>query len=87
MDFDQEEHADFRRSVAKLTRSIAEYRAGELEAKEDWKDARYNRRQSIGAMVAEAILLHVAVRSTFGIVLFAFADPHARTIKTEASKP
>lgn len=40
-----------------------------------------------GAMVAEAILLHVAVRRTFGIVLFAFADPHARIIKTEASKP
>jgi O-antigen/teichoic acid export membrane protein len=40
-----------------------------------------------GAMVVEAILLHVAVRRTFGIVLFAFADPHARTIKTEASRP
>ncbi len=38
-----------------------------------------------GAMVVEAILLHVAVRRTFGIVLFAFADP--RTIKAEAPRP
>ncbi len=40
-----------------------------------------------GAMVVEAILLHVAVRRTFGITLFAFADPHARTIKAEATRP
>lgn len=40
-----------------------------------------------GAMLIEAILLHLAVRHTFGIVLFAFADPHARTIKAEASRP
>jgi O-antigen/teichoic acid export membrane protein len=40
-----------------------------------------------GAMFVEAILLHVAVRRTFGIVLFAFADPHARTIKAEAPRP
>jgi len=40
-----------------------------------------------GAMVVEAILLHVAVRRTFGIVLFAFADPHTRTIKAEATRP
>lgn len=39
-----------------------------------------------GAMVVEAILLHVAVRRTFGITLFAFADPHARTIKAEATR-
>ncbi|MDW5315035.1 lipopolysaccharide biosynthesis protein [Rhizobium sp. PL01] len=39
-----------------------------------------------GAMFLEAILLHVAVRRTFGIVLFAFADPHARTIKAEAPR-
>ncbi len=39
-----------------------------------------------GAMFVEAILLHVAVRRTFGIVLFAFADPHARTIKSEAPR-
>lgn len=30
-----------------------------------------------GAMVAEALLLHVAVRRSLGIVLFAFADPLA----------
>ncbi|OJF96115.1 MULTISPECIES: lipopolysaccharide biosynthesis protein [Rhizobium/Agrobacterium group] len=40
-----------------------------------------------GAMLIEAILLHLAVRHTFGIVLFAFADPHARTIKSEAPRP
>ncbi|CAN7385329.1 lipopolysaccharide biosynthesis protein [Pararhizobium sp. LjRoot255] len=40
-----------------------------------------------GAMVVEAILLHVAVRRTFGIVLFAFADPHTRPIKAEATRP
>jgi O-antigen/teichoic acid export membrane protein len=40
-----------------------------------------------GAMVIEAILLHVAVRRTFGIVLFAFADPHTRPIKAEATRP
>lgn len=40
-----------------------------------------------GAMVVEAILLHVAVRRTFGIILFAFADPHARPIKAEATRP
>jgi O-antigen/teichoic acid export membrane protein len=39
-----------------------------------------------GAMFVEAILLHVAVRRTFGITLFAFADPHARTIKAEATR-
>ena len=39
-----------------------------------------------GAMFVEAILLHIAVRRTFGIVLFAFADPHARTIKAEATR-
>jgi len=39
-----------------------------------------------GAMFVEAVLLHVAVRRTFGIVLFAFADPHARTIKSEAPR-
>lgn len=38
-----------------------------------------------GAMFVEAALLHVAVRRIFGIVLFAFADPHARPIKAEAS--
>ncbi len=40
-----------------------------------------------GAMIVEAILLHIAVRRTFGITLFAFADPHARTIKAEATRP
>jgi O-antigen/teichoic acid export membrane protein len=39
-----------------------------------------------GAMCVEAVLLHIAVRRTFGIVLFAFADPHARTIKSEAPR-
>ena len=38
-----------------------------------------------GAMFVESVLLHVAVRRIFGIVLFAFADPHARPIKAEAS--
>ncbi|WP_275791171.1 lipopolysaccharide biosynthesis protein [Pararhizobium gei] len=39
-----------------------------------------------GAMIVEATLLHIAVRRTFGIVLFAFADPHARLIKPEAAR-
>ncbi|MNL80226.1 hypothetical protein D3C87_2070220 [compost metagenome] len=39
-----------------------------------------------GAMFVEAILLHVAVRHTFGIALFAFADPYAQTIKAEAPR-
>ena len=38
-----------------------------------------------GAMVAEAILLHLAVRRTFGFSLFAFADPHASNIRAEAA--
>jgi len=37
------------------------------------------------AMMVEAILLHVAVRSSLGIVLFAFADPLAILNKTRMS--
>jgi O-antigen/teichoic acid export membrane protein len=37
------------------------------------------------AMVAEAILLHVAVRRTLGIVLFAFARPSTITANAKAS--
>ncbi|AOG12015.1 lipopolysaccharide biosynthesis protein [Agrobacterium sp. RAC06] len=36
------------------------------------------------AMVVEAMLLHIAVRRALGIVVFAFADPHALTPPTEA---
>ncbi|TCM48710.1 O-antigen/teichoic acid export membrane protein [Rhizobium sp. PP-F2F-G48] len=36
-----------------------------------------------GAMMVEAVLLHVAVRHTFGIRLFAFADPHSRPVRTD----
>jgi O-antigen/teichoic acid export membrane protein len=32
------------------------------------------------AMMIEAILLHVAVRRTLGIILFAFASPATRTL-------
>ncbi|MDQ0321596.1 O-antigen/teichoic acid export membrane protein [Pararhizobium capsulatum DSM 1112] len=38
-----------------------------------------------GAMVAEAVLLHLAVRRTFGFSLFAFADPHASNIRAEVA--
>lgn len=38
-----------------------------------------------GAMMVEACLLHAAVRYTFGITLFAFADPHARKINAKAT--
>ncbi|MFB2551460.1 lipopolysaccharide biosynthesis protein [Ensifer soli] len=37
-----------------------------------------------GALMVEAILLHLAVRHTFGIVLFAFANPNAMARTTEA---
>jgi O-antigen/teichoic acid export membrane protein len=36
-----------------------------------------------GAMVVEAVLLHLAVRSKLGIVLFAFVDPLARSLKVK----
>lgn len=39
------------------------------------------------AMAVEAMLLHVAVRRALGIVVFAFADPHALTPPTEAVRP
>ena len=39
------------------------------------------------AMTIEALLLHVAVRRALGIVVFAFADPHALTPRTEAVRP
>lgn len=38
-----------------------------------------------GAMVAEALLLHLAVRRTFGIVLHAFAAPRPFTIRSPAA--
>ncbi len=38
-----------------------------------------------GAMVAEAILLHLAVRRTFGFSLFAFADSYASKIRAEVA--
>jgi O-antigen/teichoic acid export membrane protein len=40
-----------------------------------------------GAMMIEAILLHLSVRHTFGITLFAFADPHARPTHSKARHP
>ncbi|MFN3833150.1 MAG: lipopolysaccharide biosynthesis protein [Allorhizobium sp.] len=39
------------------------------------------------AMTIEALLLHVVVRRALGIVVFAFADPHALTPRTEAVRP
>jgi O-antigen/teichoic acid export membrane protein len=39
------------------------------------------------AMTIEALLLHVAVRRALGIVVFAFADPHALTPRTEDVRP
>ncbi|MFN3502396.1 MAG: lipopolysaccharide biosynthesis protein [Allorhizobium sp.] len=39
------------------------------------------------AMAVEAVLLHIAVRRALGIVVFAFADPHALTPPTEAVRP
>ncbi|MDQ0420512.1 O-antigen/teichoic acid export membrane protein [Peteryoungia aggregata LMG 23059] len=39
------------------------------------------------AMAVEALLLHLAVRRAFGIVVFAFADPHALTPRQEAVRP
>ncbi|MFN7089511.1 MAG: lipopolysaccharide biosynthesis protein [Allorhizobium sp.] len=39
------------------------------------------------AMAVEAVLLHIAVRRALGIVVFAFADPHALTPRTEAVRP
>jgi O-antigen/teichoic acid export membrane protein len=39
-----------------------------------------------GAMMVEAIFLHRAVRHTFGITLFAFADPHARPVQPKARR-
>ncbi|TCR89809.1 polysaccharide biosynthesis C-terminal domain-containing protein [Rhizobium sp. BK376] len=37
------------------------------------------------AMVVEAVLLHIAVRHTLGIVLFAFIRPHITTMNAKAS--
>ncbi len=39
------------------------------------------------AMAVEALLLHLAVRRALGIVVFAFADPHALTPRQEAVRP
>ena len=39
------------------------------------------------AMAVEALLLHLAVRRALGVVVFAFADPHALTPRTEAVRP
>ena len=39
------------------------------------------------AMAVEALLLHLAVRRALGIVVFAFADPHAMTPRTEVVQP
>jgi O-antigen/teichoic acid export membrane protein len=39
------------------------------------------------AMAVEALLLHIAVRRALGIVVFAFADPHALTPRTEVVRP
>lgn len=39
------------------------------------------------AMAVEALLLHIAVRRALGIVVFAFADPHALTPPTEVVRP
>jgi hypothetical protein len=36
-------------------------------------------------MVVEAVLLHIAVRHTLGIVLFAFIRPHMTTMNAKAS--
>jgi hypothetical protein len=38
-------------------------------------------------MAVEALLLHIAVRRALGIVVFAFADPHALTPRTEVVRP
>lgn len=39
-----------------------------------------------GAMVVEALLLHIAVRRTLGIVLFVFADPMPRRLHEKANR-
>lgn len=39
------------------------------------------------AMAVEALLLHIAVRRALGIVVFAFADPHALMPRPEAVRP
>jgi O-antigen/teichoic acid export membrane protein len=39
------------------------------------------------AMAVEALLLHLVVRRALGIVVFAFADPHALTPRTEVVRP
>jgi hypothetical protein len=38
-------------------------------------------------MAVEALLLHLVVRRALGIVVFAFADPHALTPRTEVIRP